>query len=86
MLSTDLSMSDEAENNALVSDRVDRALSVVAVFVTSVFLAGALSMGRFAHASCPASEACAPALLGTILCSLLAVLMGGVLYLFQPRD
>lgn len=79
-------MHDETATNALVRDRVDRFLSWIATFVASAFLAGAFSMARAVRAVCPGSEACVPAVLATILCSMFAVALGGVLVLFQPRD
>jgi hypothetical protein len=79
-------MRNEADDNAIVSDRLDRAVSGLACLVASTSVVGTWRIARVAYESCPFAEACAPAVLGTLFGCVLSFALCGACYLFKPRD
>lgn len=79
-------MVDEMDDNAVVADRLDRAVSGLACLLASTSAVGTWHIGRWAYESCPFSEACAPAVLGTLFGCVMSLALFGACYVFRPRD
>jgi hypothetical protein len=79
-------MVDEAEINAIVSDRIDRALSTLAEVLACSCVAIGLWMLRLAHASCPGTELCGASVVGVLFSATMSVAVAGVILLVRPTD
>jgi hypothetical protein len=79
-------MLEDKDDNAVVSDRLDRAVSGLACLLASTSAVGTWHIGRWAYESCPFSEACAPAVLATLFGCVMSLALFGACYLFKPRD
>ena len=77
----------ERDDNEVVSDRINRAMSGVAGLLASLSVVGTLRLAQLAYGACPSvSDACAPVVVGTLFGGVMSLVLGGACYLFRPRD